>query len=174
MRKIWYFSSKFDQHLSLYCRAEETGPGYWFLWESCGMISKIYWQFWHTFFKNVLESNYNFNPIEILWRKMVRSVCLKLVSMAMWRLHTWQHFTVPAYWITSLNLYGWCTASHCLSPLQFDLFERASLYSSVTVHNFSNNSSTKHNINFFYVEKVVKFCRRHNRVYSYYCTKGTI
>ena len=35
MVKIWHFSSKFDQHLSLYCGPVKpklkTGPGYWFL-----------------------------------------------------------------------------------------------------------------------------------------------
>ena len=51
------------------------------LWD---MISKIYWQFWHSFFKNALESRYNFNSIEITWRKMVPSVCLPPVSMALW------------------------------------------------------------------------------------------
>ena len=61
------------------------------------MISKIYWQFWHSFFKNVLESSYNFNRIAITWRKMVRSVCLKPVSMGTWRLHTLSCFTVPVY-----------------------------------------------------------------------------
>ena len=39
MGNIWLFSSKFHQHLSLYCGAVklklQTGPGYWFLWESC-------------------------------------------------------------------------------------------------------------------------------------------
>ena len=52
------------------------------LWD---MISKIFWQFWHSFFKYAkkLESSYNFNPIEITWRKMVCSVCLKPVSMVM-------------------------------------------------------------------------------------------
>ena len=29
------------------------------------MVSKIHWQFWHSFFKNALESSYNFHPIEI-------------------------------------------------------------------------------------------------------------
>ena len=60
------------------------------------MISKIYWQFWCSFFKNVLESSYNFNPVEIMWRKMVRSVCLKPVPIAVWRLHIWP-FTVSSY-----------------------------------------------------------------------------
>ena len=48
------------------------------------MISKIYWQFWHSFFKNALESSYNFNPIEIMWSKngTFTSVCLTPVSMA--------------------------------------------------------------------------------------------
>ena len=64
------------------------------LWD---MISKVYWQFWHSFFKNALESSYNFNPIEITWRNLVRSVCLKPVSIAMWRLHTLWCFSVPAY-----------------------------------------------------------------------------
>ena len=35
MVKIWDFSGKFDQHLSLYCGSIKpkfkTGPGYWFL-----------------------------------------------------------------------------------------------------------------------------------------------
>ena len=39
MVKIWQFSGKFDQHLSLYCGSIKpkfkTGPGYWSLWESC-------------------------------------------------------------------------------------------------------------------------------------------
>ena len=41
------------------------------LWD---MISKIYWQFWHSFFKNALEGSYNFYPIEIRWSKMTLSV----------------------------------------------------------------------------------------------------
>ena len=63
------------------------------LWD---MISKIYWQFWHSFFKNALESSYNFNPIEITWRKIKCSVCLTPVSMAVWGLHALWRFTVPA------------------------------------------------------------------------------
>ena len=39
MVKIWQFSGKFDQQLSLYCGSVkpkfQTGPGYWSLWESC-------------------------------------------------------------------------------------------------------------------------------------------
>ena len=64
---------------------------------SWDMISKIYWQFWHSFFKNALESGYNFNPIEIMWRKMIHSICLTPVSMATWHLHTLWRFTVSAY-----------------------------------------------------------------------------
>ena len=52
---------------------------------------------WHSFCKNALESSYNFNPIGITWRKIVCSVCLIPVSMAMWCLHTLWRFTVPAY-----------------------------------------------------------------------------
>ena len=70
------------------------------LWD---MISKIYWQFWHSFFKNALESSYNFNPIT--WRKMVRSVCFKPVSMAMWRLYTLWCFTVPVYIRGDISVY---------------------------------------------------------------------
>ena len=29
------------------------------------MISKIYWEFWHSIFKNALESSYNFITIEM-------------------------------------------------------------------------------------------------------------
>ena len=97
MGKIRHFSGKFDQDLSLYCGSIkpkfQTGLGDWFLWV---MISKIYWQFWHSFFKNTYESSYNFYPIEITWRKIEHSVCLKPVSMETWRLHTLWHFTVPA------------------------------------------------------------------------------
>ena len=60
---------------------------------------------------------------------MVRSVCLTLVSMATWRLHTIWHFTVPVY---MADLYAWqalwnttlptsiidkCVTSLTLSPL---------------------------------------------------------
>ena len=71
------------------------------LWD---MISKIHWQFLHSFFKNALESSCNFNPIEIMWRKLVCSMCLKSVPMATWRLHTLWRFTVPAYY-HSISLY---------------------------------------------------------------------
>ena len=59
-------------------------------------ISKIYWQFWHSFFKYTFKSSSNFYPTEITWRKMARSICLKPVSMER-RLHTLWRFTVPAY-----------------------------------------------------------------------------
>ena len=76
MVKIWHFSGKFDQHLSLYYGSIKpkfrTGLGYWFLWV---MISKIYWQFWHSFFKYTFKSSSNFLSIGITWRKMARSVC---------------------------------------------------------------------------------------------------
>ena len=38
------------------------------------MISKIYWQFWHSFFKYTYENSYNIYAIEIMWRKLVCSV----------------------------------------------------------------------------------------------------
>ena len=60
-------------------------------------ISKICWQFWHSFFKNAFKSNCNFNPIEIMWRKAVCSVCLIPVSMATWHMHMLWRFTLPAY-----------------------------------------------------------------------------
>ena len=81
------------------------------LWD---MISKIYWQFWHSFLKNVLESIYNFNPIEITWRKMVHSFCLKPVSMATWRLHTLWRFTVPAF----MTGKGWEMIHFSLWPIR--------------------------------------------------------
>ena len=35
MRKMWYFTGKYDQHLSLYCGSVkpklQTGSGYWFM-----------------------------------------------------------------------------------------------------------------------------------------------
>ena len=58
-----HFSSKFDQHLSLYCGSSQaefqTGLGYGEA-NLLVMISKIYWQFWHTFFKYTCGSSYNF------------------------------------------------------------------------------------------------------------------
>ena len=94
MRKIWHFSGKIDQHLSLFCGSVKTKLP----WEITGgtrisvlervswdVSSKIYWQFWHCSFKNTLESSYNFCPIEITWRKLLRSVCLTPLSRATWR-----------------------------------------------------------------------------------------
>ena len=97
-----HFSGKFDQHLSLCCGSVKlkfnTGPGYWFLWESCELrFTKFTDNFWHSFFKYTFKSSSHFYPIEITGRKMVRSVCLKPVSMETWRLHTLWRFTVPAY-----------------------------------------------------------------------------
>ena len=51
-------------------------------------ISKIYWEFWQSFFKYTFKSSSNFYPIGITWRKIARSVCLKPVSMEIWHLHT--------------------------------------------------------------------------------------
>ena len=77
------------------------------LWD---IISKIYWQLWHSFFKNALESSYNFNIIEITWRKMARSVWLKPVSLATWCLHTSTYnvkrWTSRAWWRKSNVLHG--------------------------------------------------------------------
>ena len=101
MSKIWHLGSKFDQRFSQYWGAVkpklQMGPGYlfsWFLWD---VISKIYRQFWHSLFKNTLDSSYNFCPIKIMWRKMISSVCLTPVPMATWHLHTWWCLTVPVY-----------------------------------------------------------------------------
>ena len=84
MVKIWHFSGRFDQHLSLYCGSVEPK------FKTAGIlvlvnvlwvtISKIYRQFWHGFFKYIFKSSFNFYAIEITWRKMARSVCLKPVS----------------------------------------------------------------------------------------------
>ena len=86
MRKIWLFSFKiwltFVRVLWFSKTVITDGTQIWVfvrvLWD---VISKIYWQFWHCFVKNTLESRYSFCPIEIMWRKMVRSVCLTPVSM---------------------------------------------------------------------------------------------
>ena len=71
----------------------------WFLWESYEIwFLKFTENFGIVFFffLNALENSYNINPIEIMWRKMVRSICLKPVAMA--SLHTlkWR-FTIPAH-----------------------------------------------------------------------------
>ena len=97
--QIWHFSGKFNQHLSLYCGSAkpkfETGPGYWFLWVLWVTISKMYWQFWQSFFKYTWQNSSNFYPIEITWRKVERSVCLK-----------------PAYIMTFHCTSVWTTVGH--------------------------------------------------------------
>ena len=105
MRNLWLFRGKFDKHLSLDCGAVkpklQTGLGYWFMWESCEIwFLEVTANFGIVSSKNALKSNYNYNPIEITWRKTVCSVCLKPVSMATWRWHTLWRFTLPA---NSLN-----------------------------------------------------------------------
>ena len=101
-RTIWYFSGKFDQHLSLYCGSVTpkllTGPGYWFLWVLWDMISKIYWQLWHSFFKIHLKTQFwsHWNNMEKNGRF---SVCLTPVSMHVFAYSTLWRFTVPAYWV---------------------------------------------------------------------------
>ena len=70
------------------------------LWDG---ISKICSQFWHSFFKNTLESSYNFCPIEIMWRKMLHSVW----HQCQWQrecLHTLWRFTVPVYIYISITV----------------------------------------------------------------------
>ena len=63
MVNIWHFSGKFDQHLSLYCGSVKakfkTGPGYWFLLVT---ISKLLWQFWHSFLKYLFKTTVSFLP----------------------------------------------------------------------------------------------------------------
>ena len=109
MVKIWHFSGKFDQHLSLYCGfvkpkteiQDRAGISVIVrvLWVT---IYKIYWQFWHSVFKYTFKSSSNFYPIDVTWRKMARSICLKPVSLETWRLQTLWRFTIPAYCWTSL------------------------------------------------------------------------
>ena len=84
------------------CKTKITdGTGIWFMWESCEIwFLEVTANFGIVPSKNALQSNYNYNPIEITWRKTVCSVCLKPVSMATWRWHTLWRFTLPA---NSLN-----------------------------------------------------------------------
>ena len=78
------------------------------LWD---VISKLYWQFWQSFFQNALESSYTFNPFEIMWRKIVRSVCLKPVSVANMTFATLWSFTVPAYGCGIISSLHTCTGT---------------------------------------------------------------
>ena len=80
------------------------------LWD---MIFKIYWQFWRSFFKKCTRKQLQFNPIEITWRKMVRSVCVTAVSMATWRLHTLWHFTKSLY--QRIRVF-WCCYFYMFTP----------------------------------------------------------
>ena len=118
MVKIWHFSGKFDQHLSLYCGSVKpkfkTGLGYRFLWGE----SLVRFNFQNLltilaqFLQYTFNSNSNFYPIEITWRKMTHSVCLKPVSMEMWRMHTLWRFTVPAYIAKPISR---CSSAYCTS-----------------------------------------------------------
>ena len=109
--RIWHISGRFDQHLSLllFLKTEiQHRAGILVLvrvlWVT---ISKLNWQFWQSFFKYVFKSSSNFYPIEITWRKMASSVCLKPVSMDVtWRLHTLWHFTVPVNWFSKMHAHN--------------------------------------------------------------------
>ena len=94
-------AKKLQLYATSRCTSVSTGlktrPGYCFLWVLWVMISKFTENFGIISSKMALQSSYNFDPIEITWRKIVCSVCLKPVSMATWHLHTLWLFTVPAY-----------------------------------------------------------------------------
>ena len=101
MVKIWHFSGKFDQHLSLYCgcvkQKFKTVLGYWFLWESCELrFQKFTDKF--SFFKYTFKRSSNFLSHWNNMEKMARSICLNPVSLKTWRLHTLWRFTVLAYY----------------------------------------------------------------------------
>ena len=101
MRKIWHFSGKFDQYLSLYWGAVkpelQMGTRYWFLWESC--------EIWLPKFTNnfgIVSSKMHLKAVKILIPLKERGEkwyfrCLTPVSMVMWCLHTLWRFTLPAY-----------------------------------------------------------------------------
>ena len=67
-------AAKFDQLLSLYCDSVkvklQTGPGYWFLWESCEMwFPKFIDNFGIVSSKIHVKADTIFYPIEITWKK---------------------------------------------------------------------------------------------------------
>ena len=114
LRMIWHGSGKFDQYLSLCCNEFklklQTGPGYWFMWESCEIWFPKFTDNFGSFFKNALERSCNSNPIEITRRKMV--------PFCYWRLHILWHFTVPAY--RPFQMRAWsCITSHPLRGLPY-------------------------------------------------------
>ena len=89
MRKIWHFSGKiwliFVTVLWFNKTEIADGPG-----GSCESLVRFDFQNLLTILALFLKkrtSSYNFCPIEITWRKLVRSVCLTPVSMATWLLH---------------------------------------------------------------------------------------
>ena len=69
VKKIWHFSSKFDQHLSLYCGSLkpklQMGIGYWFF---VGYNFQIYWKFWHHSSKIHLKAVVIFVPLKYVER----------------------------------------------------------------------------------------------------------
>ena len=96
-KRTWHFSSKIWSTFVtvLWCSKTEItdGPGYWFLWDSCEIwFPKFTDNFGIVSSKIHLKAVTIFNPIEITWSKMVRSVCLIPVPMATWHLHTLWRF----------------------------------------------------------------------------------
>ena len=62
------------------------------LWD---MISKIYRQFWQSFFKKCTWNQLQFNPIKIIWRKMV---CVQCVwNQCQWQSDVCIHYDVSLY-----------------------------------------------------------------------------
>ena len=130
--KIWHFRGKFDQYLSLFCGSVKpnfkTGPGYWFLCKSCELRFPKFTDNFGTVSSNI-HLKAVFYTIEITWKKMSRSVCLKPVSMATWSLHTLWCFTLPAYYsrilrvdssipIPKFRLLNWCIyGNNTLQPI---------------------------------------------------------
>ena len=88
------------QHLSRYCGSVklklQMEPGYWFLWDMISNITTV--SFFLSFFKNTLESSWNFCLMKIMWKKYVKFYTP--VSIAMWRLLIMM-FTELAYYHTN-------------------------------------------------------------------------
>ena len=83
---LWFGKTKFTDRTGILVLVR-------LLWD---VISKIYWQL-RQFLQKYTLKLLQFLSHWIMWRKMVRLVCLPSVSMATWHLHILWHFTVPAY-----------------------------------------------------------------------------
>ena len=131
------------------------------LWDT---ISKIYWKFWYSFFKNAPESRYNFNQIEITWRTrrfsnhvsrlLLQSHTFAIIILLHLKIHQsmWIHWPFfPKTWNQRSLTPRW-PLTPCL------LRSHVWLYPRIIV-------SKSHDNTLMYVDTVINFAKYHIHTY---------